>query len=304
MKRFILVQLLFISSLLGYAQNSKILQGEELSIAVAQMLYSPIPPRSSVLTTEDDYALLVNYLCNGLEECSEGISLSLYNLFLFYPQKLEETVKRIDALPEDKRKKVGKRLCLYIFGHYGVYYRWDIDGFFARFPLLEKKYKDIIQSIYEANAFENQIVSYSEEELNKLSIELNRILNRYATLSETQMSDIILKSLKSEAPFYFDKQYCELIHYWLSSYTKYSTEIDTRVYQILYCQPYTAERLCTYINCLSEASRKIATNRLVETIVSGYLKDNGIFEERTFFLKFPAMKQYSNKVLSIVQPNK
>jgi hypothetical protein len=48
---------------------------------------------------------------------------------------------------------------------------------------------------------------------------------------------------------------------------------------------------------LPEASRKIATNCLVETIVSEYLKDNGIFDERIFFLKFPAMKQYRNEVI-------
>ena len=118
------------------------------------------------------------------------------------------------------------------------------------------------------------------------------MLNSCATLNETQISDAVLKTLKSDAPFYFDEQYVELIHYWLSGFTRHAAEISTRVYQVLYSEPQSAESLCRYIKCLPEASRKIATNCLVETIVSEYLKDNGIFEEGIFFLKFPMKSNY------------
>lgn len=281
-------------------QDIQTMQGGELSLAVVLMLGNAnIPPDSSILTTEDDYTLLVNYFCNGSEEYGEGISAKLYSIFLFYPQKLDETIKHIDLLSEDKRKKAEEQLCLRIFGHYCAYYRYDLDGFFVRFPLLETKYKAIIQSIYErTKPFEEQQVSYSEVELNNLSHELNRTLNSYVILNEVQISDAVLKTLKSEAPFYFDEQYVELIHYWLSGFTIHSTEISTRVYQVLYCEPEVAERLCRYIKCLPEDLSKIATNRLVETVVSEYIKDSGIFEERIFFLKFPSMKQYSDKILS------
>lgn len=281
-------------------QDIQTMQGGELSLAVVLMLGDAnIPPDSSILTTEGDYTLLVNYFCNGSEEYGEGISAKLYSIFLFYPQKLDETIKHIDSLSEDKRKKAEEQLCLHIFGHYCAYYRYDLDGFFARFPLLETRYKAIIQSIYErTKPFEEQQVSYSEVELNNLSHELNRTLNSYVILNEVQVSDAVLKTLKSEAPFYFDEQYIELIHYWLSGFTIHSTEISTRVYQVLYCEPEVAERLCRYIKCLPEDSSKIATNCLVETVVSEYIKDSGIFEERIFFLKFPSMKQYSDKILS------
>lgn len=281
-------------------QDIQTMQGDELSLAVVLMLGDAnIPPDSSILTTEDDYTLLVNYFCNGSEEYGEGISAQLYSIFLFYPQKLDETIKHIDSLSEDKRKKAEEELCLHIFGHYCAYYRYDLDGFFARFPLLETRYKAIIQSIYErTKPFEEQQVSYSEVKLNNLSHELNRTLNSYVILNEVQISDAVLKALKSEAPFYFDEQYIELIHYWLSGFTIHSTEISTRVYQVLYCKPEVAERLCRYIKCLPEDSSKIATNCLVETVVSEYIKDSGIFEERIFFLKFPSMKQYSDKILS------
>ena len=281
-------------------QDIQTMQGGELSLAVVLMLGDAnIPPDSSILTTEGDYTLLVNYFCNGSEEYGEGISAQLYSIFLFYPQKLDETIKHIDSLSEDKRKKAEEELCLHIFGHYCAYYRYDLDGFFARFPLLETRYKAIIQSIYErTKPFEEQQVSYSEVKLNNLSHELNRTLNSYVILNEVQISDAVLKALKSEAPFYFDEQYIELIHYWLSGFTIHSTEISTRVYQVLYCKPEVAERLCRYIKCLPEDSSKIATNCLVETVVSEYIKDSGIFEERIFFLKFPSMKQYSDKILS------
>ena len=281
-------------------QDIQTMQGGELSLAVVLMLGDAnIPPDSSILTTEGDYTLLVNYFCNGSEEYGEGISAQLYSIFLFYPQKLDETIKHIDSLSEDKRKKAEEELCLHIFGHYCAYYRYDLDGFFARFPLLETRYKAIIQSIYErTKPFEEQQVSYSEVKLNNLSHELNRTLNSYVILNEVQVSDAVLKTLKSEAPFYFDEQYIELIHYWLSGFTIHSTEISTRVYQVLYCEPEVAERLCRYIKCLPEDSSKIATNRLVETVVSEYIKDSGIFEEKIFFLKFPAMKQFSDKILS------
>lgn len=281
-------------------QDIQTMQGGELSLAVVLMLGDAnIPPDSSILTTEGDYTLLVNYFCNGSEEYGEGISTKLYSIFLFYPQKLDETIKHIDSLSEDKRKKAEEQLCLHIFGHYCAYYRYDLDGFFARFPLLETRYKAIIQSIYErTKPFEEQQVSYSEVELKNLSHELNRTLNSYVILNEVQISDAVLKTLKSEAPFYFDEQYIELIHYWLSGFTIHSTEISTRVYQVLYCKPEVAERLCRYIKCLPEDSSKIATNCLVETVVSEYIKDSGIFEERIFFLKFPSMKQYSDKILS------
>lgn len=281
-------------------QDIQTMQGGELSLAVVLMLGNAnIPPDSSILTTEDDYTLLVNYFCNGSEEYGEGISAKLYSIFLFYPQKLDETIKHIDLLSEDKRKKAEEQLCLRIFGHYCAYYRYDLDGFFVRFPLLETKYKAIIQSIYErTKPFEEQQVSYSEAELNNLSHELNRTLNSYVILNEVQISDAVLKTLKSEAPFYFDEQYAELIHYWLSGFTIHSTEISTRVYQVLYCEPEVAERLCRYIKCLPEDSSKIATKCLVETVVSEYIKDSGVFEERIFFLKFPSMKQYSDKILS------
>ena len=284
-------------------QTIQALRGEELSYAVAEMLaYSCVPPDDSILSTDEDYKLLIHYLCNVSEECSEGISLYMYNIFLFYPQKLDEAIKRIDALSEDKRKEAEEELCFYIFSHYCAYYRYDLDGFLVRFPLLEKKYKDIIQSIYErSKPFDDQQVSYSEEELNNLSHILKRMLNSCATLNESQISDAVLKTLKSNAPFCFDEQYVELIHYWLSGFTRHATEISTRVYQVLYSEPQSAESLCRYIKCLPEASRKIATNCLVETIVSEYLKDNGIFEEGIFFLKFPAMKQYNSKVLSIIE---
>ena len=279
-------------------QDIQTMQGGELSLAVVLMLGDAnIPPDSSILTTEGDYTLLVNYFCNGSEEYGEGISAQLYSIFLFYPQKLDETIKHIDSLSEDKRKKAEEELCLHIFGHYCAYYRYDLDGFFARFPLLETRYKAIIQSIYErTKPFEEQQVSYSEVKLNNLSHELNRTLNSYVILNEVQISDAVLKALKSEAPFYFDEQYIELIHYWLSGFTIHSTEISTRVYQVLYCKPEVAERLCRYIKCLPEDSSKIATNCLVETVVSEYIKDSGIFEERIFFLKFPSMKQYSDKI--------
>ena len=281
-------------------QDIQTMQGGELSLAVVLMLGNAnIPPDSSILTTEDDYTLLVNYFCNGSEEYGEGISAKLYSIFLFYPQKLDETIKHIDSLSEDKRKKAEEELCLHIFGHYCAYYRYDLDGFFVRFPLLETRYKAIIQSIYErTKPFEEQQVSYSEAELNNLSHELNRTLNSYVILNEVQISDAVLKTLKSEAPFYFDEQYVKLIHYWLSGFTIHSTEISTRVYQVLYCEPEVAERLCRYIKCLPEDLSKIATNCLVETVVSEYIKDSGIFEERIFFLKFPSMKQYSDKILS------
>lgn len=281
-------------------QDIQTMQGGELSLAVVLMLGDAnIPPDSSILTTEGDYTLLVNYFCNGSEEYGEGISAQLYSIFLFYPQKLDETIKHIDSLSEDKRKKAEEELCLHIFGHYCAYYRYDLDGFFARFPLLETRYKAIIQSIYErTKPFEEQQVSYSEVKLNNLSHELNRTLNSYVILNEVQISDAVLKALKSEVPFYFDEQYIELIHYWLSGFTIHSTEISTRVYQVLYCKPEVAERLCRYIKCLPEDSSKIATNCLVETVVSEYIKDSGIFEERIFFLKFPSMKQYSDKILS------
>ena len=281
-------------------QDIQTMQGDELSLAVVLMLGDAnIPPDSSILTTEDDYTLLVNYFCNGSEEYGEGISAQLYSIFLFYPQKLDETIKHIDSLSEDKRKKAEEELCLHIFGHYCAYYRYDLDGFFARFPLLETRYKAIIQSIYErTKPFEEQQVSYSEVKLNNLSHELNRTLNSYVILNEVQISDAVLKTLKSEAPFYFDEQYVKLIHYWLSGFTTHSTEISTRVYQVLYCKPEVAERLCRYIKCLPEDSSKIATICLVETVVSEYIKDSGIFEERIFFLKFPSMKQYSDKILS------
>ena len=281
-------------------QDIQTMQGDELSLAVVLMLGDAnIPPDSSILTTEDDYTLLVNYFCNGSEEYGEGISAQLYSIFLFYPQKLDETIKHIDSLSEDKRKKAEEQLCFHIFGHYCAYYRYDLDGFFVRFPLLETRYKAIIQSIYErTKPFEEQQVSYSEVELKNLSHELNRTLNSYVILNEVQISDAVLKTLKSEAPFYFDEQYIELIHYWLSGFTTHSTEISTRVYQVLYCEPEVAERLCRYIKCLPEDSSKIATNCLVETVVSEYIKDSGIFEERIFFLKFPSMKQYSDKILS------
>lgn len=280
-------------------QDIQTMQGDELSLAVVLMLGDAnIPPDSSILTTEDDYTLLVNYFCNGSEEYGEGISAQLYSIFLFYPQKLDEAIKRIDALSEDKRKEAEEELCFYIFSHYCAYYRYDLDGFLVRFPLLEKKYKDIIQSIYErSKPFDDQQVSYSEEELNNLSHILKRMLNSCATLNESQISDAVLKTLKSNAPFCFDEQYVELIHYWLSGFTRHATEISTRVYHVLYSKPQSAESLCRYIKCLPEASRKIATNCLVETIVSEYLKDNGIFEEGIFFLKFPAMKQYRNEVI-------
>ena len=279
-------------------QDIQTMQGGELSLAVVLMLGDAnIPPDSSILTTEDDYTLLVNYFCNGSEEYGEGISAKLYSIFLFYPQKLDETIKHIDSLSEDKRKKAEEQLCFHIFDHYCAYYRYDLDGFFVRFPLLETRYKAIIQSIYErTKPFEEQQVSYSEVELNHLSHELNRTLNSYVILNEVQISDAVLKTLKSEAPFYFDEQYVELIHYWLSGFTIHSTEISTRVYQVLYCEPEVAERLCRYIKCLPEDSSKIATNCLVETVVSEYIKDSGIFEERIFFLKFPSMKQYSDKI--------
>ena len=100
-------------------QDIQTMQGDELSLAVVLMLGDAnIPPDSSILTTEGDYTLLVNYFCNGSEEYGEGISTKLYSIFLFYPQKLDETIKHIDSLSEDKRKKAEEELCLHIFGHY------------------------------------------------------------------------------------------------------------------------------------------------------------------------------------------
>ena len=68
-------------------------------------------PDKSVLSTEDEYILLVNYLFCRNEDASEGIWNRLYFQLAEYPEKLYLLTEYIELLPDDIREKAQEQLC-------------------------------------------------------------------------------------------------------------------------------------------------------------------------------------------------
>ena len=93
-----------------FESNEQRLTDEELIDAVCNMLGTELPDKS-VLSTEDEYILLVNYLFCRNEDASEGIWNRLYFQLAEYPEKLYLLTEYIELLPDDIREKAQEQLC-------------------------------------------------------------------------------------------------------------------------------------------------------------------------------------------------
>ncbi|MBQ6940332.1 MAG: hypothetical protein IJN51_03410 [Alistipes sp.] len=93
-----------------FESNEQRLTDEELIDAVCNMLGTELPDKS-VLSTEDEYILLVNYLFCRNEDASEGIWNRLYFQLAEYPEKLYLLTQYIELLPDDIREKAQEQLC-------------------------------------------------------------------------------------------------------------------------------------------------------------------------------------------------
>ena len=93
-----------------FESNEQRLTDEELIDAVFNMLGTELPDKS-VLSTEDEYILLVNYLFCRNEDASEGIWNRLYFQLAEYPEKLYLLTEYIELLPDDIREKAQEQLC-------------------------------------------------------------------------------------------------------------------------------------------------------------------------------------------------
>ena len=83
-----------------FDSNEQRLTDEELIDAVCNMLGTELPDKS-VLSTEDEYILLVNYLFCRNEDASKGIWNRLYFQLAEYPEKLYLLTEYIEMLPDD-----------------------------------------------------------------------------------------------------------------------------------------------------------------------------------------------------------
>lgn len=84
-----------------FESNEQRLTDEKLIDAVCNMLGTELPDKS-VLSTEDEYILLVNYLFCRNEDASEGIWNRLYFQLAEYPEKLSLLTEYIELLPPKK----------------------------------------------------------------------------------------------------------------------------------------------------------------------------------------------------------
>ena len=116
-----------------FESNEQRLTDEELIGAVCNMLGTELPDKS-VLSTEDEYILLVNYLFCRNEDASEGIWNRLYFQLAEYPEKLSLLTEYIEMLPDDIRGKAQEQLCRSLAGaHIITTGSFDMDTFYKKF---------------------------------------------------------------------------------------------------------------------------------------------------------------------------
>ena len=117
-----------------FESNKQRFTDEKLIDAVCNMLGTEELPGKSVLSTEDEYILLVNYLFCRNEDASEGIWYRLYFLLAEHPKKLYLLREYIEMLPDDIRGKAQKQLCRALAGaHIIITGSFDMDTFYEKF---------------------------------------------------------------------------------------------------------------------------------------------------------------------------
>ena len=117
-----------------FESNKQRFTDEELIDAVCNMLGTEELPGKSVLSTEDEYILLVNYLFCRNEDAREGIWYRLYFLLAEHPKKLYLLKEYIEMLPDDIRGKAQKQLCRSLAGaHIIITGSFDMDTFYEKF---------------------------------------------------------------------------------------------------------------------------------------------------------------------------
>ena len=116
-----------------FESNEQRFTDEELIDAVCNMLGTELPGKS-VLSTEDEYILLVNYLFCRNEDASEGIWDRLYFLLAEHPKKLYLLIEYIEMLPDDIRGKAQEQLCRSLAGAHIIRIgSFDMDTFYEKF---------------------------------------------------------------------------------------------------------------------------------------------------------------------------
>ena len=92
-----------------FESNEQGLTDEELIDSVCNMLGTELPDKS-VLSTEDEYILLVNYLFCRNEDASEGIWNRLYFQLAEFPEKLYLLTEFIELLPPKRVERARYKL--------------------------------------------------------------------------------------------------------------------------------------------------------------------------------------------------
>lgn len=116
-----------------FESNEQRLTDVELIDAVCNMLGTELPDKS-VLSTEDEYILLVNYLFCRNEDASGGIWDRLYFQLAEHPKKLYLLTEYIEMLPDDIRGKAQEQLCRSLAeAHIIRTGSFDMDTFYEKF---------------------------------------------------------------------------------------------------------------------------------------------------------------------------
>lgn len=141
-----------------FESNKQRLTDEELIDAICNMLgIEASLPNKSVLSTEDEYILLVNYLFCRNEDASEGIWNRLYFQLAEYPEKLYLLTEYIEMLPNDIRGKAQEQLCRSLSGaHIIITGSFDMDTFYEKFREMMRRGWVYSQYILDINACPKQ----------------------------------------------------------------------------------------------------------------------------------------------------
>lgn len=104
-------------------------------------------------SSSEEYAYYFCYcIYNHFEDCSEGISLSIYQVFTEYPQKFQELSKYLGYLLPEQEVMVKERLC-YSVAYDWIYNRTDyprFEDFLEAYPFFnEPRLIDLYKRIYQ-----------------------------------------------------------------------------------------------------------------------------------------------------------
>ena len=132
---------------LKFERNQQSMTDEELVDAVCMMLngYNRMElelPNKSVLSNEDEYILLVNYLLCRNEDGSEGIWCRLHTQLGAYPEKLFRLTSYIELLPKEKQREAAREnLCISLAGAHSIITGgFDYGQFLDLFPDMVLRY--------------------------------------------------------------------------------------------------------------------------------------------------------------------